>query len=95
MAVSKIIRALNSDLRREILKIIMVEPKTVAEILRDLERRGFEIKYRTTVFRALEKLVDAGLVKKYYIQGRGLCYRSLYTCITININADEVQFKST
>lgn len=66
--------ALNSNLRREILKILSKEPMTVIRVLNELKKKRIEIKYRETVYRDLEKLLDAGLVNKYYVKDKGLCY---------------------
>ncbi|MGB9718729.1 MAG: ArsR/SmtB family transcription factor [Thermoproteota archaeon] len=85
MEPGKVISALNSEMRREILKIISEEPMTVIQVLEELKRRRFEVKYRETVYRALEKLLDAGLVEKYYDQEKGLCYRIKAKLIAIDL----------
>jgi Fe2+ or Zn2+ uptake regulation protein len=82
MKIDKVIAALDSSLRREILKIIAENPMTVMEVLEKLKEKGINIKYRETVYRVLEKLLDAELVEKYYIKERGLCYK-LSTVILI------------
>jgi Fe2+ or Zn2+ uptake regulation protein len=85
MDVGKIISALDSDLRREILKIVAKNPSTVLEVLQELRKRSFKVKYRETVYRAMEKLVDSGLIEKYYEKERGLCYKISLSSITIDI----------
>jgi len=85
MDIAKIISALNSELRREILKILAEKPYTVLEVRDKLKTKGMDVKYRETIYRALEKLVDAGLVEKYYVKERGLCYKLSLTRIEIKI----------
>ena len=88
MDITKVISALNSELRREILKILAEKPYTVLEVQSRLKRKGFDVKYRETVYRALEKLVDAELVEKFYVKEKGLCYRLSLTRITIKIRKE-------
>jgi Fe2+ or Zn2+ uptake regulation protein len=35
-----------------------------------LRRRKLKVKYRETVYRAMEKLADSGLIEKYYDRER-------------------------
>jgi len=90
MDIAKIISALNSDLRREILKILAERPYTVLEVLNKLKKKGFDVKYRETVYRASEKLVDAELVEKFYAKEKGLCYKLSLTRITIEITKESL-----
>jgi Fe2+ or Zn2+ uptake regulation protein len=83
---AKIISALDSDLRREILKILAEKSLTVSETKDALKNRGFNARYRETVYRALETLVDSGLVNKYYEKEKGLAYRLAYKRIIIGIS---------
>jgi len=85
MEISKVIAALNSNLRREILKILSKEPMTVTQVLERLKKGRIEIKYRETVYRALEKLFDAGLIDKCYIKEKGLCYKLIVNRVVIDI----------
>lgn len=91
METDKVISALNSRIRREILKIISKEPMTVMQVLEELKRRKFEVKYRETVYRALEKLLYAGLVEKYYEPEKGLCYRMRVKSITLDLTNDTIE----
>lgn len=76
MEVEKIVKALNSRTRREILKILAEEPRNVKEIFQILrEQKSTNIKYRESVFKAIEKLVEARLVEKYYEKGKGVLYK--------------------
>ena len=90
MDIAEVISALNSSLRRNILKILAENPLTVLEVLHKLKGRGLEVKYRETVYRALEKLVEAELVDKFYVKEKGLCYKLCATCITIEISSESL-----
>jgi Fe2+ or Zn2+ uptake regulation protein len=90
MDIAKILAALDSELRREILKILAEEPATALEALTKLKRKGLEVKYRETVYRALEKLVEAELVEKFYLKEKGICYKLSLNCITIMITKESV-----
>lgn len=85
MDLARIISALDSELRREILMILAEKPYTVLEVKDQLKSRGVDAKYRETVYRALEKLVDAELVEKFYVKEKGLCYKLSLTQVTIRI----------
>ena len=85
------ISALNSELRREILKIISKEPMPVIQVLEELKKRKFDVKYRESVYRALEKLVDSGLVEKCYIKNKGLCYKLKVKIVKIDLSKGEVE----
>ena len=91
MEIDKTISALNSDLRREILKVLAENTYTVLEILNKLKHKGLDVKYRETVYRALEKLVDAKLVEKMYIKGKGLCYKLSMSRLTIEIRKENIE----
>lgn len=58
--------ALSSRTRLEILKILSSAPMTLMQVKGALNALGIGIRYRESVYRALEKLVSAGLVEKYY-----------------------------
>ncbi|MBO3840284.1 MAG: helix-turn-helix domain-containing protein [Thermoproteota archaeon] len=93
METDKVISALNSKMRREILKTISKEPMTVMQVFEELKRRNFEVKYRETVYRALERLLDAGLVEKYYNPEKGLCYRIKVKLITLDLANDVIEIR--
>ena len=90
MGISKIISALDSELRREVLKVLAEKPHTVLEVLNKLKNKGIDVKYRETVYRALEKLVDAELVEKHYEKGRGLYYKLSLNRLTIEITKESL-----
>jgi len=65
----------------------------VVQVLENLKKRGIVVRYRETVYRALEKLVDSELVLKYYDKEKGLCYKLLTTKLTITITMDSTEIK--
>jgi Fe2+ or Zn2+ uptake regulation protein len=85
MDTTKLFSALDSDLRRRILVILAEKPNTVLGVMQTLRNKGLGVKYRETVYRSLETLLDAGLVEKFYDREKGLCYRSAYSKLTIEI----------
>jgi Fe2+ or Zn2+ uptake regulation protein len=91
METDKVISALNSELRREILKIISKEPMPVVQVLEELKKRKYDVKYRESVYRALEKLVDSELVEKCYIKEKGLCYRLKVKSLKIDLTKGEIE----
>jgi len=91
MDIAKAISALDSPFRREILKILVERPVTVADVLSRLKAKGHVAKYRETVYRALEILVDSGLVEKYYDREKGLCYKLSLNRITIEIRKNGLE----
>jgi Fe2+ or Zn2+ uptake regulation protein len=91
MDIFKVVSALNSALRIQILRILAKEPKTVIEVLEELKKKNIEVKYRETVYRALEKLFDAELVEKYYEKGKGICYKLIANRIVINLTEGTIE----
>ena len=71
MLPEKVFSALSSRTRIEILRILAMKSRSVMDVKNELNRRGFEMKYRESVYRALNKLVDAGLVEKFYDKEEG------------------------
>lgn len=90
MDIAKVISAMDSELKREILKVLAERPNNVIGVMQILRSKGFDVKYRETVYRALEKLVWSGLVEKYYEREKGLCYKLLKAQLTIKINKESL-----
>ena len=78
--------ALRSKTRRKILKILVRGPKNVREVFHELRGEGIEIKYHESVYKALETLVNCGLVEKYYNRRRGILYKPLKSRIEIDLS---------
>jgi Fe2+ or Zn2+ uptake regulation protein len=94
MQVEKVLAVLDSHMRREIFKVISRKPSTVLEVFEELKKGGLRIKYRETVYRALEKAVAAGLAEKYYDKGKGLCYKMTTSRLVIDLTHGTVSSES-
>jgi Fe2+ or Zn2+ uptake regulation protein len=91
MLSERIFSALSSKTRLEILRILSAKPGSVIQILDELKKRDYGIKYRESVYRALEKLVAAGLVEKYYDkEERGIKYRLVKTKLEIDFQTGRI-----
>lgn len=86
MDIGKIIPALDSETRREIIKILGKGPSTVKDIFQEIKKtQKVSVRYRESIYRALEKLVNAGLVEKYYDKEKGICYKLLMRKIKLDL----------
>ena len=92
MDVDAVISALNSRGRRQVLAALSKyfgypsDALTVKELMSELRQNtAFKIKYRESIYKDLEKLVDSGLVEKYSEKGRGMCYRIVQTKLEIDL----------
>jgi Fe2+ or Zn2+ uptake regulation protein len=63
----------------------------VVQVLEELKKRKYDVKYRESVYRALEKLVDSELVEKCYIKEKGLCYRLKVKSLKIDLTKGEIE----
>lgn len=62
-----LLRALDSELRRELIKIAYEEGALDADgYYNSVTKRGFKIKYKESVYKELQLLVEAELLEKYY-----------------------------
>jgi len=78
------ISAVDSRIRRKILQALRNDNLTLQEVFEKIGRAGENVKHRESVYRHLEKLVDAGLVGKLYDRNKGLCYKLLLRGIEID-----------
>jgi len=86
MNFNKIISALDSEMRQQIIKILSRGPSNVAEIFQEINKiRKAAVAYRESVYRALEKMVAAGLVEKYYDREKGICYKLFMRKIKLDL----------
>jgi|YelNatPaOPRAMG01_1025707.scaffolds.fasta_scaffold183548_2 Fe2+ or Zn2+ uptake regulation protein len=86
MDFNKVISALNSNTRQQIIKILGRGPATVAEIFQEIKKnQRVGLRYRESVYRALEKMVEAELIEKYYEKDKGICYRLLTRKIKLDL----------
>lgn len=61
-----VMRALDSSVRRTIMLLALEGPKTSMGYKDELVKKGFDVKYKESVYKDLQLLVDAGLIEKYY-----------------------------
>ena len=92
LEIDTVISALNSRSRRQILKVLSKyfgypsDALTLKELMFELSQDPeFKVKRRESIYKALEKLVDSGLVEKYHENGRGICYRIIKTRLEIDL----------
>jgi len=87
---SKVIKVLSLGTERAILRIIAERPKTVIEVHEELKRRSIPIKYRESVYKALERLVLVGLAEKIY-EKRTVRYKSKFSKIKIDLMDEKME----
>ena len=86
-----LLSVLSSPLRIEILKLIAERPMSVNEMLSELTRRGFRVKYRESVYKVVEKLVSVGIADKYYdTTKKGIVYKLQKTRVEIDLKTGKV-----
>lgn len=90
MDFNKVIQILSLKTRREILRIIVARPKTLMEIYEELKKKNIPIKYRESVYKALEKLVSVGLVDKTY-EKRTVRYKSKFSKINVDLISEKIK----
>lgn len=90
MDFDEVIQVLSLKTRRVILRTIADRPKTLMEIYGGLKKKNILIKYRESVYKALEKLVSVGLVKKTYDK-RTVRYKSKFSKINIDLIEEKVK----
>ena len=90
--IEKVVKALNSETRRKILRILTEEPKTVKEVAEALRKSySINLKYRESVFKALERLVEADLVEKHYEKEKRVVYKLKKREIIVDLTEEEVR----
>lgn len=92
MDVLDLAQALSSRTRVELLELVGDQALTSAEIHRKYEKKKKEPTNRETVYRNLEKLVEAGLLSKGYDQEeKELVYRRYFSVIRIDLAKMELE----
>jgi len=86
------IEVLHLKSAREILRQIVEEPKTVREIHDELKGNEHSLSYRESVFKSLERMVEAGLVEKIQ-NGKRVSYRSSYSKIEMDLLEDKLNLE--
>lgn len=78
----KFAKVLSNETNRGILKLLYERAMTNMEIYNELKSK---IVCRESVFKALKKLVDGGLVKKFYDKDDRLYYKILHSKYVIDL----------
>lgn len=85
-----ILRALDSDLRRELLKIAIEGPLDADGFYTKVIDRGFNIRYKESVYKELQMLVQAELIDKFYdVQSKKILYRLKSERVVVDIKTME------
>jgi len=87
---NKVIQVLSPKTRREILRTIIDRPKTLMEIYQELKKKNIPIKYKESVYKALEKLVSVELVEKIY-EKRTVFYKSKFSKIGVDLISEKIK----
>ena len=61
-----VMKALDSPVRRMLMLLALEGPKTSQGYKEELMKHGFDVKYKESIYKDLQLLVDAGLIQKYY-----------------------------
>lgn len=85
MKLDKVLFVLKPPTRKAIVRILAEESMTVREVREQLSKQGINLKYRESVYKNLEKLVDSGLVEKTYDKREGMCYRLVKKQLKIDL----------
>ena len=88
---SLLLRALDSELRRELIKIAYEEGALDADgYYNSVVARGFKIKYKESVYKELQLLVEAQLLEKYYdVKSKKIRYRLNASKVIIDLTSME------
>lgn len=89
MEIDKVGKVLNSEIRRKLLHHLTEDSLSVNEAVDALESEGSDVRYRQTVYRALEDIKESGLAEKNYEDG-SLQYKLLKKEIKISFENMEI-----
>jgi len=85
-----ILRALDSDLRRELLKIALEGPLDADGFYNKVLNSGFNIRYKESVYKELQTLVQADLIDKYYdVHAKKILYKLKSERVVVDIKTME------
>jgi len=91
-----ILRALDSDLRRELLKVALEAPLDADGFYNAVVNRGFNIRYKESVYKELQTLVQAELIDKYYdVKSKKILYKLKAGRVVVDIKTMETFIDQT
>ncbi len=90
-----LLRALDSELRRELIRIAYEEGALDADgYYNSIIKRGFKIKYKESVYKELQLLVEAELLEKYYdAKSKKIKYKLNATKVLVDLKSMECYIK--
>jgi len=89
---AELVGALANEMRIELLQILSRGPLPAPAVFAELSRNGSDIKYRESVYKGLEVLVDAGLVDKVYDKKNK---KILYSLVSERLDIDFTHMQAT
>jgi len=92
LEIIKTCKALSSETRLKILGLFNNKSHSAIEIFRKYNGNYSDSKQRETIYRELEKLVDAGILEKDYIsKNKKIIYRNRLSKISIDCRELEIK----
>jgi Fe2+ or Zn2+ uptake regulation protein len=88
----KVVKVFVSKGARVVLRAIIDRPKTVMEVHNELKNKSISLKYRESVYKALERLVSAGLAEKIR-DNKTIRYKSRFSKIMIDLLQEKLNLK--
>lgn len=88
----QILRALSSDVRIDIMKMLAENPLNMSDIFSATVGLGYDLKYKETLYKAVDMLVKANLVEKYYDNNKKeIIYKSRLSQVLIDGSTMEMR----
>jgi len=95
MDLTKVCKALSSDTRLKILKILVDKNLSAANVFKEYRKRD-DKRHRESIYRALEKLVDAEILRKEYDEkGKEIVYVLEHKEFTIDLINQRIREKTS
>lgn len=85
MEIEQVGRALSNETRLRLLQLIADEPSTAKEAHDRYIDTYTDQKHRESIYRALETLVDAGILTKEYSTERGIMYEINHRALIVDL----------
>lgn len=94
--VAQVMRALDSHIRRALMLLALEGAKTSQEYKDELQKHGFDVKYKESIYKDLQLLVDAGLAEKYYDnEKKSIVYGSKVDAVVFDLMKWSLYLKET
>jgi len=86
------IEVLSQESSREILRVLGEETKTVKEVFEEMQNSSSSLKYRESVYKALERLTEVHLVEKIEKEN-SVKYRARYSTIQADLLEEKLELE--